>query len=82
MIDFSGRHFEKAIIVWGVRWYVTYPILYRQLEEVRQERGVWVDPSTLNGLQILVGGLLCDRWHCSQTGNSQRTSGKHRKRVV
>jgi hypothetical protein len=26
MIDFKGSHFEKAIILWGVRWYVAYPI--------------------------------------------------------
>ena len=26
MIDFTGSHFEKAIILWGVRWYVAYPI--------------------------------------------------------
>ena len=74
MIDFSGSHFEKAIIVWGVRWYVAYSVSYRQLEEMRQERGVWVDYSTLNGLQILVGGLLYDRWHGSQAGNPQRTT--------
>jgi hypothetical protein len=31
-----------------VRWYVAYPISYRQLEEMRGERGVAVDHSTLN----------------------------------
>ena len=40
--------FAKEIILWGVRWYVAYPISYRQLEEMRQERGVAVDHSTLN----------------------------------
>ena len=34
MIDFKGSHFEKDIILWGVRWYVAYPISYRQLEEM------------------------------------------------
>jgi hypothetical protein len=34
MIDFKGSHFEKEIILWGVRWYVAYPISYRQLEEM------------------------------------------------
>ena len=48
MIDFKGSHFEKEIIPWGVRWYVAYPISYRQLEEMRQERGVAVDHATLN----------------------------------
>jgi len=48
MIDFKGSHFEKEIILWGVRWYVAYPISYRQLEEMMQERGVSVDHATLN----------------------------------
>ena len=26
MIDFKGSFFEKVIILWGVRWYVAYPI--------------------------------------------------------
>ena len=48
MIDFKGSHFEKEIILWGVRWYVAYPISYRQLEEMMKERGASVDHSTLN----------------------------------
>jgi len=39
MLDFKGSHFEKEIILWGVRWYVAYPISYRQLEEMMQEHG-------------------------------------------
>ena len=30
------------MILWGVRWYVAYPISYRQLEEMMDERGVEV----------------------------------------
>jgi putative transposase len=48
MIDFKGSQFEREIIMWGVRWYVAYPISYRQLEEMMGERGVAVDHSTLN----------------------------------
>jgi putative transposase len=48
MIDFKGSQFEREIIWWGVRWYVAYPISYRQLEEMMGERGVTVDHSTLN----------------------------------
>ena len=47
-MNFKGSHFERAIILWGVRWYVAYPISYRQLEEMMGERGVAVDHSTLN----------------------------------
>jgi len=48
MINFKGSQFEREIILWGVRWYVAYPISYRQLEEMMGERSVTVDHSTLN----------------------------------
>jgi transposase-like protein len=48
MIDFKGSHFERDIILWGVRWYVAYPISYRQLEEMMSDRGVEVDHSSLH----------------------------------
>src|ERR1700745_4350731 len=48
MIAFKGSQFEREIILWGVRWYVVYPIFYRQLEEMMGERGVVVDHATLN----------------------------------
>src|SRR5215472_626437 len=48
MIEFKGSHFEREVILWGVRWYVAYPISYRQLEEMMEERGVEVDHATLN----------------------------------
>ena len=48
IMDFKGSQFERDIILWGVRWYVAYPISYRQLEEMMQERGVEVDHSSLN----------------------------------
>ena len=47
-MEFKWSHFAKEIMLWGIRWYVAYPISYRQLEEMMQERGVAVDHSTLN----------------------------------
>jgi len=47
-MQFKWSHFAKEIMLWGIRWYVAYPISYRQLEEMMQERGVAVDHSTLN----------------------------------
>ena len=40
MITFKGSHFEKAIVLWGVRGSVAYPISYRQLEEMLREGSV------------------------------------------
>jgi transposase-like protein len=42
-MEFKWSHFAKELILWGVRWYVAYPISYRQLEEMMLERGVAVD---------------------------------------
>jgi transposase-like protein len=47
MISFKGAHFEKDIILTCVRWYVAYPLSYHQLEELKQERGVSMDHSTI-----------------------------------
>jgi putative transposase len=47
-IAFKGNHFERDVILWGVRWYVTYPLSYRQIEEMMEERGVEVDHPTLH----------------------------------
>ena len=48
VVEFKGSHFEREIVLWGVRWYVAYPVSYRQLEEMMEERGVEVDHSSLN----------------------------------
>ncbi|WP_408886825.1 IS6 family transposase [Lichenicola cladoniae] len=47
-IAFKGSHYERDIILWGVRWYVAYPLSYRQVEEMMGERGVKVDHTTLH----------------------------------
>jgi transposase-like protein len=46
-ISFKGAHFPQAIILMGVRWYVAYPLSYRHVEELMQERGVPVDHATI-----------------------------------
>ncbi len=43
MNPFKGRHFERHIILWAVRWYCKYGISYRELQEMLAERGVNVD---------------------------------------
>ena len=58
VVDFKGSHFEREIILWGVRWYVAYPISYRQLEEMMEERGVAVDHSRLNRWVLKYAPLL------------------------
>jgi transposase-like protein len=47
MIDFSGHRFEKDIILVCVRWYLAYPLSYRNLQEMMAERGVQVDHTNI-----------------------------------
>jgi transposase-like protein len=46
-VSFKGRHFEKAVILQAVRWYLSYALSYRDVEELLAERGVRVDHSTI-----------------------------------
>jgi hypothetical protein len=69
MIEFKGSHFEREVILWGVRWYVAYPISYRQLEEMMDERGVEVDHSTLNRAWFEIGSF----WVTRTCGNHRLT---------
>jgi IS6 family transposase len=45
--DFKGRQFIAEVILWAVRWYLMFPISYRDLELMLLERGVEVDHSTV-----------------------------------
>ena len=44
---FHGRHFNHAIIILCVRWYITYKLSYRDLVEMMAERGVDVSHTTI-----------------------------------
>ncbi len=92
-IDFKGSHFERDVILWGVRWYVAYPISYRQLEEMMQERGVEVDHATLNRWVLKYVPLLetafCKRkrptgssWRMDETYVRVRGTWKYLYRAV
>lgn len=48
MIDFKGCHFPKTVVLYAVTFYLRYPVSYRDLEEIMQERGVDIDHATLN----------------------------------
>src|SRR5690606_27169075 len=45
--DFRYRQFLPTIILQCMRWYLRYPLSYRNLEEMMEERGVDVDHTTL-----------------------------------
>jgi len=44
---FKGRHFTSEVILWALRWYLAFPISYRDLSAMLADRGVAVDHTTL-----------------------------------
>jgi len=45
--DFKGRQFTAEVIPWALRWYLMFPISYRDLELMLLDRGVAVDHTTI-----------------------------------
>ena len=45
--SFKWKHYEGAIILLNVRWYLKYALSYRNLKEMMAERGVEVDHTTI-----------------------------------
>ena len=44
---FKGRQFTTEVILWAVRWYLMFPISYRDLELMLLDRSVLVDHATI-----------------------------------
>ena len=62
-VSFKGAHFPKDIILMGVRWSVAYPLSYRHIEELMEERGVEVDHSTIQRWVIKYSPQLEEAFH-------------------
>jgi len=62
-ISFKGAHFPRYIILMGVRWYVAYPLSYRHVEELLEERGVPVDHATIQRWVVKYSPLLEEAFH-------------------
>ena len=63
MVSFKGAHFAKDIILTCVRWYVAYPLSYRQVEELMQERGGSVDHATIDRWVLKYAPQLEEAFH-------------------
>ena len=58
MLATKGMRFPINVILVCVRWYTACPLRYRQLEEMMEERGVFVDHSSINRWAIRFLPLL------------------------
>ena len=59
-MKFSGRQFPKDVILQAVRWYVSYPLSFRMIEEMFAERGMVFDHSTINRWVVAYAAKLDD----------------------
>jgi putative transposase len=64
MVSFKGAHFVKDMILTCVRRYVAYPLSYRQVEELMQERGMSVDHVAINRWVVKYSPQLEATFHC------------------
>jgi len=55
---FKGCHYPKDVIMMAVRWYLAYPLSYRNVEELLEERGVHLDHATANRWVIKFSVIL------------------------
>jgi putative transposase len=62
-ISFKGAHFPQEIILMGVRWYVAYPLSYRHVEELMEERGVRLDHATIQRWVVKYSPQLEEAFH-------------------
>lgn len=69
MLDFKRRRFDSDMILLCVRWYLSYPLSYRNIEEMMLERGIEVDHTSIN------------RWVLKYTPDIEKKFRKH-KHVV
>ncbi len=92
-ISFSGRHFEKDVMLQSIRWYLTYALSYRDIEELMKERGFDVDHSTINRWVIHYSPQLekafhpkkkrpGDRWRMDETYIKVKGQWKYYYRAV
>ncbi|MCQ4634929.1 IS6 family transposase [Shinella sp. CPCC 100929] len=75
---FSGRHFDRSVILLCVRWYLAYNLSLRDLEEMMAERGNRIDHSTIHRWVVRFSPLLFEhfnhrkrsvtrKWHIDET---------------
>ncbi|WP_017879646.1 IS6 family transposase [Janthinobacterium sp. CG3] len=69
MINFKGMRFPIDVILVCIRWYAAYPLSYRHLEGMMEERGVSVDHSSIN------------RWAIRFLPLIERMARKHKRSV-
>jgi len=69
---FKWKHFESEIIMLCVRWYLKYPLSYRMLVEMMQERGLNLTHTTIMRWVHQYSPVICEKLkkHIKPTNDS------------
>ncbi|KAB8038029.1 IS6 family transposase [Silvanigrella paludirubra] len=62
-MDFKWKQTERMIIIMAVRWYLAYSLSYRQVEELLEERGIYVDHTTIHRWVVEYSSKLLKKFH-------------------
>ena len=93
MLAAKGIRFPIDVILVCIRWYAAYPLSYRHLEEMMEERGVSVDHSSINRWAVRFLPLLekvfrklkrplDGSWHMDETHIKVKGAWKYLYRAV
>ena len=71
---FKWKHFQTEIIMLCVRWYLKYPLSYRMLVEMMQERGINITHTTIMRWVLEYSPIIDEkvRKHLKTTNDSWR----------
>jgi transposase-like protein len=93
LLNTKGMRFPVDVVLVCIRWYAAYPLSYRHLEEMMQERGVLVDHSSINRWAVRFLPLLDQtfrqykrpdgkRWHMDETYLKMKGAWKYLLRAM
>jgi len=78
---FKWKHYQSDIIILCVRWYLKYPLSYRNLQEMMEERGLFINHSTIYRWVVEYSPTLNRRLrkHLKKTSDSWRVDETYLK---
>ena len=69
-------HYPLDVMLTCVRWYIAYPLSLRHVEEMMQERGVFVDHSTVHRWAMKVLPVLAAVFRRRRLSPGMQSAGR------
>jgi transposase-like protein len=83
----NRMHYPIEVMLTCVRWYAAYPLSLRHMEEMMQERGVFVDRATVHRWSLKMLPVLAAVFHqrkrpVERVGGLTRVCPEHGRKPV